>query len=102
MATTKTPLGISFGRRCRQLRNATGESQLEFSSRIGMDRSYYASIEVGDRNVTLASMAKIADGFGLELDELLTGVSAGDVLERPLAEEATWHPQGEEPGPEPA
>ena len=41
-----------------------------------MDRSYYASIETRLRNVTLLSMNKIAQGFGVSLSELLTGVVA--------------------------
>ena len=64
----------SFGNRCRQLRNDIGESQMEFSESICMDRSYYASIETGVRNVTLQSMAKIAMGFDMPLSELLWGV----------------------------
>lgn len=82
MATKKTELGLSFGRRCRQLRRASGKSQLEFAASIGMDRSYYASIEVGDRNVTLSSMDKIAGGFGMDLSELLEGVGRSAESER--------------------
>ena len=64
----------SFGDRCRQLRRRTGMSQMEFSESICMDRSYYASIETGARNVTLQSMKKIAMGFDMPLSELLWGV----------------------------
>ncbi|WP_322153406.1 helix-turn-helix transcriptional regulator [Paratractidigestivibacter sp.] len=64
----------SFGIRCRELRSGTGLSQEGFANLIGMDRSYYASIEVGRRNVTLLNMMKIADGFGVSLSELLKGV----------------------------
>ena len=39
-----------------------------------MDRTYYASIETGTRNVTLGSMSKIARGFHITLSELLEGV----------------------------
>lgn len=41
-----------------------------------MDRSYYASIETGTRNVTLVNMSKIARGLGVSLSELLEGVEA--------------------------
>lgn len=41
-----------------------------------MDRSYYASIETGTRNVTPINMGKIAGGFGVSLAELLIGVEA--------------------------
>lgn len=67
-------LQTSFGDRCRQLRRATGLSQEKFAYSIGMDRSYYASIETGMRNVTLSSMAKIAKGLGISISELLVGV----------------------------
>lgn len=39
-----------------------------------MDRSYYASIETGRRNVTLKMLAKIANGFGITLSELFEGL----------------------------
>ena len=39
-----------------------------------MDRPYYASIEMGNRNVTLSNMHKIASGFGVTLSTLLEGV----------------------------
>ena len=40
-----------------------------------MDRSYYASIETGMRNVTLSNLSKIAKGFGVSLSELMEGVA---------------------------
>ena len=50
------------------------KSQEKLALLINMDRSYYASIETGLRNVTLVNMAKIADGLGVDLSELLRGV----------------------------
>lgn len=64
----------SFGIRCKKLRSGLGMSQEDFAHLIGMDRSYYASIEVGRRNVTTASMKKIADGLGITLTTLLEDV----------------------------
>lgn len=69
-----TRLQTSFGDRCRQLRRMTGLSQEKFAYAIGMDRSYYASIETGMRNVTLSSIAKIAEGLNISISELLLGV----------------------------
>lgn len=71
----ESSLKKSFGLRCRQLRDQTGLSQEKLALLINMDRSYYASIETGLRNVTLVNMAKIADGLGVDLSELLQGVS---------------------------
>lgn len=71
----ESSLKKSFGLRCRQLRDQTGLSQEKLALLINMDRSYYASIETGLRNVTLVNMAKIADGLGVDLSELLQGVN---------------------------
>jgi transcriptional regulator with XRE-family HTH domain len=71
----KTETQISFARRCKALRALDGASQETFANRIGMDRSYYASIETGMRNVTLSNLSKIAKGFGVSLSELMEGVA---------------------------
>lgn len=74
-------LRASFGARCRRLRAAAGVSQERFAQSVGMDRTYYASIETGLRNVTLYKMKQIADGFGVTLSELLEGVGEEEGLE---------------------
>lgn len=71
---TKT-LQKSFGLRCKELRAGLGCSQEHFANLIEMDRSYYASIEVGRRNVSLSNLKKIADGFQISIAELMRGVS---------------------------
>ena len=71
---TKT-LQKSFGLRCKELRAGLGCSQEQFANLIEMDRSYYASIEVGRRNVSLSNLKKIADGFQISIAELMRGVS---------------------------
>ena len=40
-----------------------------------MDRSYYASIEVERRNVSLSNLCKIANGFDMTIAALMTGVT---------------------------
>lgn len=62
---------VLFGRRVRQLRQAKGISQEAFAHVIGIDRSYYGSIERGERNVSLDNICLIADGLGVEPSELL-------------------------------
>lgn len=54
-----------FGRRVRQLRTALGVAQEAFAHRVGIDRSYFGSIERGRRNVSLEHVQKIADGLGV-------------------------------------
>ena len=61
---------IKLGQRIQQLRKKTGLSQEKFALNIGMDRTYYASVEAGKRNIALLNLKKIADGFGISLSEL--------------------------------
>ena len=49
--------------------------------KIGMDRTYLASIEVGGRNVPLQNLAKIANGFDMTLSEFFEGIPRIDPRE---------------------
>lgn len=62
------------GNRIRELRHETGLSQEKFALKIGMDRTYFASIELGKRNVALINLEKIANGLGVTLSELFDGL----------------------------
>lgn len=59
-----------FGQRIRTLRHERKLSQERFALLIEMDRTYYASVEAGKRNISLANIQKIADGFGISISEL--------------------------------
>ncbi|MCM1544965.1 MAG: helix-turn-helix domain-containing protein [Ruminococcus sp.] len=61
------------GNRIRELRNETGLSQEKFALKIGMDRTYFASVELGKRNIALKNIEKIANGLGVTLSELFEG-----------------------------
>ena len=64
-----------FGAQVKKLRKEiTGLSQESFAYSINMDRTYYCSIENGERNVSLENIKKIADGLGLTLSELFKGI----------------------------
>jgi transcriptional regulator with XRE-family HTH domain len=63
-----------FGNRIRELRNKTGLSQEKFALKIGMDRTYFASVELGKRNIALKNIKKIANGLGVTLSELFEGL----------------------------
>jgi transcriptional regulator with XRE-family HTH domain len=62
------------GNRIKELRKATGLSQEKFALKIGMDRTYFASIESGKRNVAIINLEKIANGLGVTLEELFRGI----------------------------
>ena len=63
---------VAFGKRIKELRKQTGLTQEKFALKIGMDRTYYASIESGKRNVSLKNIEKIADGFEISISQLFT------------------------------
>lgn len=63
-----------FGDRVRELRTQKGMSQEKFALQIDMDRTYLASVESGKRNISLENIKKIADGFGITLEELFEGL----------------------------
>lgn len=60
----------AFGQKLQKLRKERGLSQEKFSLLIDMDRTYYASVEAGKRNISLVNIQKTADGFGISLAEL--------------------------------
>lgn len=64
----------NFGDRVRLLRLERRMSQENFANKIGMDRSYYASIESGNRNVSLRNIEKIAVGLNVALEYLFKGI----------------------------
>ena len=62
----------AFGQRIQALRKEKGLSQEKFALIIGMDRTYYASVEAGRRNISLVNIKKIADSIGISLSELFS------------------------------
>ena len=63
-----------FGERVRELRTNNNMSQEKFALHIHMDRTYLASVENGKRNISLENISKIANGFGITLEELFKGM----------------------------
>ena len=61
---------VKFGQRTRELRQKTGLSQEKFALMIGMDRTYFSSVESGKRNISLLNIKKIADGLEITVDKL--------------------------------
>ena len=61
---------LAFGTALKTLRNDLGISQEQFALRIGMDRTYYASVESGKRNLSIQNIQKIAKGFNVSLAQL--------------------------------
>ena len=67
-------IAVRFGRRVRELRNASGLSQEAFAAKCGLDRTYISGIERGRRNVSLRNIQVIAKALGILLSELMKGL----------------------------
>ena len=63
-----------FGKRVRELRTQAKLSQEKFALQIGMDRTYLASVEQGKRNISIENIKKIAEGFGISMENLFEGM----------------------------
>ena len=66
----------SFGNRVRELRNRLGISQEKFALKIDMDRTYFASVESGKRNISIENIYKISKGLEVSMGELFKEVYA--------------------------
>ena len=63
-----------LGDRIKKLQSQTGLSQEKFALKIGLDRTYYSSVENGKRNIAIINLKKIADGLGISLSELFKDI----------------------------
>ena len=69
-----TTIQKAFGSCVRRFRTDTGLSQEKFALKINMDRTYFASVESGRRNISIKNIKKIADGLDLSLSDLFSAV----------------------------
>lgn len=69
---------VKFGKACREYREKMNISQEKFALSIGMDRTYYSSVEAGKRNVSIQNIKKIADGLGINISELMNKAETFD------------------------
>jgi transcriptional regulator with XRE-family HTH domain len=69
-----TDIAQALGQRIKELRTQTGLSQEKFALLINMDRTYFASVEAGKRNIAIRNIQKIADGLNVSLSELFSGL----------------------------
>ncbi|EHQ25044.1 helix-turn-helix domain-containing protein [Mucilaginibacter paludis] len=62
------------GSRIREIREKNGISQKDLSYTADLDRSYIASVENGQRNISIVNLEKIAKALKVNLSELFQGV----------------------------
>lgn len=75
----KSPQHVAFGAAVRQLREDAGLSQEGLGYETGLHRNYIGGLERGELNATLATIIKLARGFGIPPSELL---ALGEKMQR--------------------
>ena len=60
---------IKIGQRIKQLRETANMSQKDLAYAADLDRSYVASVENGQRNVSIVNIEKIAIALGVTLKQ---------------------------------
>jgi transcriptional regulator with XRE-family HTH domain len=69
------PTLIAVGRRIRSIREGQKISQEKFALKAGIDRTYYAGIELGYRNVAIKNLVKVARHLGVEVGDLFPPIA---------------------------
>jgi transcriptional regulator with XRE-family HTH domain len=64
---------LKVGDAIRSHRRQQKLSQEIFARQTGISRSYFASIERGEKNISVLNLTKIAKALGVEVVELLEG-----------------------------
>ena len=77
---TENDLQLRVALAMRRRREAMGISQEAFADRVDLHRTYYSSIERGERNVSLKNLGVIAQGLNVPLSKL---IGEAEVLLRP-------------------
>jgi len=62
------------GKRIREIREKIDMSQKGLAYFSDLDRSYIASVESGQRNISIVNLEKIANALGVTLSELFKGI----------------------------
>jgi len=58
----------TIGQKIRQIRISKGWSQEDLAKAAGLNRSYVGSVERGERNIRVLTLAKIAHVFDVKIE----------------------------------
>lgn len=70
----KSDIRNKIGFRIKELRKQNGLTQDKFALMTGINRSYLADIEKGNRNFGFDTLVKIVNGFGVTFSEFFKGI----------------------------
>ncbi len=62
-----------LGEHLRGLREQSGQSQDTLANHSGLHRTYVGAVERGERNPTVLSLKRYAEGLGLSISDLVEG-----------------------------
>jgi transcriptional regulator with XRE-family HTH domain len=65
---------LKIGQRIKQLREIADMSQKDLAYTADLDRSYIASVENGQRNISIVNIEKIAKALGVTLKEFFNDI----------------------------
>jgi len=64
-------ISSKLGQNMKRIRTKKNMSQGDIARALEVDRGYISNIESGKKNLTLATIQKLADALGVSADELL-------------------------------
>lgn len=70
-------LSTRFGQRLRQLRTERKLSQKKLAANAGLARNFISMVETGERNVTIATVEKLAKALECRMCELMPDYETG-------------------------
>lgn len=73
-STKRTDAQTELGIRVRALRAELGLSQMALADRIGLHFTFVSSVERGERNLSLSSLVRLAEGLEVNPSVLVDGL----------------------------
>lgn len=77
-STKRVNAQTELGRRVRARRLELSLSQMELAERIGLHFTFVSSVERGERNLSLRSLLRLAEGLSVNPSVLVDGLSSED------------------------
>jgi len=72
---------LKIGQRIRSIRETKNQSQKDLAYDADLDRSYIASVENGQRNISIVNIEKIANALKVSLKEFFEDESFIEIKE---------------------
>jgi len=73
-STLRNPTQTAIGLRIRERRTALGISQSALAERCGMHFTFVSSIERGERNISMSTLLRLAEGLQINPAEIVDGL----------------------------